>query len=145
VKETLNKVKSMLNMKSALLKALQKDLEDALIKIDQRDAKIDALKYELQCYIKANQNLRSALHNEELEGERLAEQYFRQQFENEDLQIKLERATKDAEWWREQDEDEDYQASLEVAALDDIPLEEGEDKEEDDFVWPNSSMQVEPD
>jgi hypothetical protein len=59
--------------------------------------------------------------------------------------MKLERAKKDAEWWREQDEDEDYQASLEVAALDDIPLEEGEDEEEGDFVWPNSSMQVEPD
>ena len=121
----------MPNMKSTLLKALQKDLEDALIKIDQRDAKIAELQRE--CRIHRDQ------------ADEIAANYFRLQFKNEDLEMQLKRAKKDAEWWREQDEDEDYQASLEIAAMDDIPLEEGEDEEEGDFVWPNSSMQVEPD
>ena len=110
MKETLNKVKSMLNMKSALLKALQKDLEDALNKLDRAEITISHLKTDLVL--------------ERDRTDEIAAKYFRLQFVNEDLKMQLERAKKDAEWWREQDEDEDYQASLEVAALDDIPFEE---------------------
>lgn len=112
MKNTFNKMKSMLNMKSSLLKALQKDLESALIKIDQRDARIDSLQYEVDFKTNANKRLQALLEAESRTNDELAAKYYRLQFELDDLKTQLEQAKREAEWWREQDEDEEYQASL---------------------------------